>query len=377
MSEAISTAMPSDGGAHRDGFVGLDAIARLRPEAREAVASVTQRQSRKAGDWILHAGDTGNAVYFIEAGEVAVLQPAVDGEPEKIIATLSAGEVLGEITVLDGKPRTMSARAATDVTLSELQPDKLLERPDGAQMLGDLKGALGLTVVRRMRTLNTQHVDSLRRELESARAQRQFGHFFVFVMTILCTALIVTNVIAQGVMDIDVHSGAFVFGYSVMLGVPSFLVLWLMKLRLADLGIAWTGLRRSLIEGAGISVVVTVLLLAGAYFAAANGYALNPTPFNPIGTVFYFIHSFLQELIGRGVIQSSLQKFLGGSGFLAVFLGATMFGTVHIHLGLTAVLLTFAASVFFGLIYLRHQNLAGVTLIHFVGGAVAFLTGLI
>ena len=60
-----------------------------------------------------------------------------------------------------------------------------------------------------------------------------------------------------------------------------------------------------------------------------------------------------------------------------VILTSTMFGVFHIHFGLPAIIVTIASCIIFGLFYLRHQNIVGVTLLHFMLGACALSIGLL
>ena len=92
----------------------------------------------------------------------------------------------------------------------------------------------------------------------------------------------------------------------------------------------------------------------------------------------YLLHSFLQEVVARGFMQSSIQRFLNDRrGVRTVILTSTMFGVFHIHFGLPAIIVTIASCIIFGLFYLRHQYIVGVTLLHFMLGACAFSIGLL
>jgi membrane protease YdiL (CAAX protease family) len=103
----------------------------------------------------------------------------------------------------------------------------------------------------------------------------------------------------------------------------------------------------------------------------------TPLPFDPIGAVSYLAHSTLQEVVARGFLQTSFQRFLGDKkGWRSVLIGAMVFGIFHLHFGLAAVALTIVTSVIFGAVYLRHGNLAGVIVLHFLVGVAAFNTGL-
>lgn len=68
-----------------------------------------------AGELIFREGEAGEAAYAIQTGRVEILVGRNRGEVK--VAELSAGDVLGELALLDGSPRSASARALTDVTL--------------------------------------------------------------------------------------------------------------------------------------------------------------------------------------------------------------------------------------------------------------------
>ena len=84
----------------------------------------------------------------------------------------------------------------------------------------------------------------------------------------------------------------------------------------------------------------------------------------------YFLHSYTQELVARGIMQNAIQKFLRDEkGHRTVIICSLAFAVMHIHLGIVFALTTGFAGVVFGYIYLRHKNLLGVTIVHWVIGA--------
>ncbi len=64
------------------------------------------------GEQLFRAGDPGDAAYVIEAGSVEV-----SSRGGRVIATLGAGEVIGELALLDGARRSASVRAAEPTRL--------------------------------------------------------------------------------------------------------------------------------------------------------------------------------------------------------------------------------------------------------------------
>src|SRR5689334_12921496 len=85
------------------------------------------KEQRVAGQqpvfWI---GDEGSEFYLVQIGRVAVCYPDEAGH-EVTIATLGPGDFFGEISVLDGGPRTATVRADGDVTLLSLTRHDFLE----------------------------------------------------------------------------------------------------------------------------------------------------------------------------------------------------------------------------------------------------------
>ena len=66
----------------------------------------------KAGEVIFHEGDLADAAFILEKGRVELTKD-IDGK-QTVIATLKAGEILGEMALLDDERRSATARALDD-----------------------------------------------------------------------------------------------------------------------------------------------------------------------------------------------------------------------------------------------------------------------
>lgn len=64
-------------------------------------------------------------------------------------------------------------------------------------------------------------------------------------------------------------------------------------------------------------------------------------------------------------------------GLRTIFGAAVIFGMFHSHFGLAAIIITFFSGLFFGYLFLRQQNLLGVTLVHWLLGLLAYTLNLI
>jgi CRP/FNR family cyclic AMP-dependent transcriptional regulator len=85
-------------------------------------AALRPRRFRK-GETIFHAGDPGDALFVIAAGEVKITIQADDGSEPAILTTVGPGGFFGELALLDGASRSATAVALDAVTTLVLRRD--------------------------------------------------------------------------------------------------------------------------------------------------------------------------------------------------------------------------------------------------------------
>jgi CRP/FNR family transcriptional regulator, cyclic AMP receptor protein len=71
----------------------------------------------RAGDALFAAGDSGDGCYRLERGLLKVIITSSGGE-ERILAILGPGEIAGELSLIDRRPRSASLIAVKDCELS-------------------------------------------------------------------------------------------------------------------------------------------------------------------------------------------------------------------------------------------------------------------
>lgn len=92
----------------------------LDEKARRDIAGYARPRSFVAGEQICRLGDHGNSMMAVIVGTVRISLPTVRGK-EIILADLRAGELFGEIALLDGRPRSANASALTNCNLMVLE----------------------------------------------------------------------------------------------------------------------------------------------------------------------------------------------------------------------------------------------------------------
>ena len=98
----------------------------LDDEERAALADVLKVACFPKGQTIFRTGDVGGALYLVNAGFVRVFIESNEGA-EVILGEYGRGHVFGEISLLDGGPRTAAAMALEDTEVLILSRSHLLE----------------------------------------------------------------------------------------------------------------------------------------------------------------------------------------------------------------------------------------------------------
>ena len=95
------------------------------PSEFESLDRCLVRRRYPAGQTLFHMGDEGGSLHIIERGQVKVTIPSSSGE-ELILAILGAGDLLGELSLFDGKPRSATVQALENTETLCLHREDLL-----------------------------------------------------------------------------------------------------------------------------------------------------------------------------------------------------------------------------------------------------------
>ena len=106
----------------------------MTQSAMEAVAGLAAETQFADGDELTRAGDEGDAFYVVVDGQLVISQNGMT------VRNLGPGDFLGEISLIDGRPRTATATAEGPVKALVIRRPDFLELMDrfGAVRLGVL-----------------------------------------------------------------------------------------------------------------------------------------------------------------------------------------------------------------------------------------------
>jgi len=135
------------------------------------IARLLKPATFRSGNYLCRQGQAGDCMYMIQSGEADVLVRGQDGK-ELRVAKLRAGDIAGELNMIDG-----TARGA-DVVAGGLVKTFRLERDTLSQMRARFHPAafkilrrIGLTICRRIRGVNDIVGDSIRKPQQAVAPQ--------------------------------------------------------------------------------------------------------------------------------------------------------------------------------------------------------------
>ena len=123
--------MPADPRIEK-ALVGTDLFRTFDPGAIRLVAQRLVPRAYGRGQIVFHQGDPGDALFVLASGLVKVTVASPRGD-QMVLVTLQAPETFGELSLIDGKPRSASVEVLEDAQILRLGRDiwrQLNDHPD-------------------------------------------------------------------------------------------------------------------------------------------------------------------------------------------------------------------------------------------------------
>jgi CRP/FNR family cyclic AMP-dependent transcriptional regulator len=185
-------------------LLNIPLFSKLSPEELTALTLLLKTRRFVESEPIVYLGDDGSEFYIVQHGRVAVSHPDESGK-EVTLAELGPGNFFGEISLLDGGPRTATVRAEGDVTLLSLERGQfvqfLLQHPAAAVHILTILGARQRELLEKLRGIRNVNEAVLRRQ---TRLQRTVSHlagifaserFLLFNLVFITTWVVVHSLI--------------------------------------------------------------------------------------------------------------------------------------------------------------------------------------
>lgn len=339
------------------------------------IQQVADKQEIEAQVDIIKESEKSDDFFVILSGKADILKIEEDehGTQQQFkLATISKGDVCGEVAFIDHLPRSSTVRTIEPTKVLRINRNSILTGPHGKKILDKLIRNISKTSIKRLREFNNQYLNSLQITFNLVKHRQDFGLFFIVVFTALIL-ITISEYTVRG-WGFALNNPWFSMARLLLVCVPSFYWIKKFHLSLQNFGIFWQDWKISVIEGSVLGLFFAILITYS--YSLYGGVSL----YNTLSTIahgsletdeviLYPISSYLQEFIARGIVQSSIQRFLNDKrGFYAVFVTAILFSGIHIHQGWLSVIILFIGSFILGLFYLHRQNLIGVATAHMIIG---------
>jgi CRP-like cAMP-binding protein/membrane protease YdiL (CAAX protease family) len=358
--------------------------------------SICSEREFAPGERILREGAQDPFVYVLMDGVAAVTKTTTIGDAQMRVAELHAGDVLGELKIVDPQPSSASVIAVTQVTALAMDLDTFAGSPALTAVRATLLHNVGRILAAKLRATTGDGADAMQRELEESRARVHAGRFIVLIFTMLATYQLAIAALVLVPESVRPLTSVLSFVFVIWAFIPVVLSLRRTPFPLESYGLTT---RRSgpialqaLIWTIPLLLLVLVAKLAWIRWepSMAGQPLFDPAsvfsgqPFSLGVYLFaiglYLVHAPLQELVARAGLQGTLQHFIptrdGRVNWKAVVISNLLFAASHSFIGFWFCVAAFVPGLFWGWMFAKQRSLVGVIVSHIAVGVWAiFVVG--
>ena len=184
-----------------DVLAPIPLFAKLPVPERAELAGMLQSKRFGAHQPVVWLGEQGDDFYIVHTGKVAVSCPDEAGK-EVTLGTLGPGQFFGEISLLDGGPRTATVRTLRDSTMLVLTRDDFLQflrrHPDASIYMLKILGQRQRETNEKLRGIRNanEEIEAKRTPVQRAAAKIAAigaSEIFVLINVVFFTMWIVIN----------------------------------------------------------------------------------------------------------------------------------------------------------------------------------------
>jgi membrane protease YdiL (CAAX protease family) len=214
--------------------------------------------------------------------------------------------------------------------------------------------------------------------------KKKYDATIVFSCVTACVCLYLLLLSTLEFLKIEVPTKALTQVINAMVFAFCFIIYKKTKLTFDDLGLKIHDFKRTFVPSIVIALSIVIFLMAAklAILKLAPDFFAPNVPFwnwniGLYSWVSYIFTCIIQEFLARSMTYGSIKKMFDGKrGIIAALvLSSLLFGALHIAHGFMYMMAAIILIGGLGVLYEKHQNIWGVTIIHFVLGQAACCLG--
>ncbi len=326
-----------------------------------------KRMEFERNEEVIEEGDLTNDLYLIEEGEVKILKWDEAQLFRLTIGKLGRGEVFGEMSFVDSSPRSTSIETVKHTILYALSQDSIKSALPGIQDIYNKLVANILSInFNRLRANNVIYSKTLRSSFRYLQSRIDQG-ILIFSLGLFFGLFNFASMLINQRTTLN-HNLSF-FAYWIILLIPAIFVIKKLGLYLNQFGVTFNNIKQTLIETPIFLIVgFLALYLWRGFVPFSQSMAMTP-----ILVIGYFLYCCAVEFIGRGILQTSVKNMLSDEVGMATVVSTSVFLTCVpffyiLNYSWVGLIFIFISNLYFGCMFLRHKNLIGVVLAHFLLG---------
>ena len=148
---------------------GVTLFRSMDDEERRALAAVMDLQEVRAGEVVFREGESGDSLLCVVNGRLDTLVHDIAGQ-EIVLDAIGTGDTVGEMSMLDGRPRSATLRCTEDAQLLVLGRQELLRvLPRAPHMALDMMAQMAARARRVDDLLRSRVARNVNEEVEATR----------------------------------------------------------------------------------------------------------------------------------------------------------------------------------------------------------------
>lgn len=357
----------------------------LSEDQIKALFSISKEITLEKDCYLMREGDPAQEIFLIIDGQLEISRYDAKHNQNHTIATLKAGDTVGEVSLLDSGLRSASVCAKSLCRLRSISFADLQSLANRDKAIYSIFYHLTKNIGERLRHSNDVALQAMEKQLDEFKTRVTLGNFFVYIVILLSLFTFSLDGLKY-VMNVGKNSSFITLPLTLAFFVFFIIFMKTSSFPLSTFGLTLNNWKKALWEGVAFTIPFAgiILLLKWILISNVAGYAGRPliegiTAMNADPNTwwaFFFIYILivapLQELLSRGGLQGPLEEFLSSKYKvpLSILVSNLLFSTMHLFMSLEIALLTFIPGVYFGWLYSRTHNLLGVWIAHALVGTV-------
>lgn len=127
----------------------------------DTIAKVIKKQDFKLGDTIFKESEDGQSLYILRKGEVKACKTAPDGELFTL-TIMKDGDIFGEMSFLDGRPRSATVVAVSDIETYVIEKKDFETLVDGnPRIIYKMLKNIVFTIHSIVRGMNSRYIEMI------------------------------------------------------------------------------------------------------------------------------------------------------------------------------------------------------------------------